>query len=82
MRRNTSRALLVASALLLAACSDNDDKVVETPPPEPPAPTAIQDMFGTAFSTAFKADPLKAEPIDVNVGDLPEVSLTADPKDF
>ena len=83
MLRTSSKVFAIVGVLLLGACSDdnnNDDEVV--PPPPPAGPTAIQDTFGATFSTAFKADPNTADPIDVKPGDLIDASLTTDPTDF
>lgn len=37
-----------------------------------------EDRFGESFGKAFRADP-KSKPVEVKPGDLPPVSLTAEP---
>ncbi|MBC8130574.1 MAG: hypothetical protein H7Y08_09675 [Rhizobiaceae bacterium] len=74
--------LATGAALMgLAACSGSDGGGGGSNPP--PSPVAVQDQFGGTFSSAFAANAnAAAPPIDPQPGDLPAVSLTADPIDF
>lgn len=72
---------LVAAAL--AACGDDNNNVAAPPAPPPvvvtPPPPPVEDGFGAAFGTAFRA-PNNSEPArDPVPADLPPLNLTTEP---
>lgn len=74
--------LIAGAALLsLAACGDGGGGGGGDDDDDGGGPGSIQSQFGGTFEGAFNAN-VNSDPIDPQPGDLPAVSLTADPIDF
>lgn len=72
-------ALAILGAGLAACDGGGGGKSTKvTPPPEPPAAAPLEDQFGLAFGTAFRAAS-NTDPKDPGEGDLIPVSFTTDP---